>query len=39
MPKVGKKKYPYTAEGKKSAKKAAKRKGLRIMSRPKTKGY
>tara|TARA_R100001509_G_scaffold142644_1_gene98117 strand:+ start:51 stop:170 length:120 start_codon:yes stop_codon:yes gene_type:complete len=39
MPKVGKKKYPYTAAGKKSAKKAAKKKGLRIMSKPKSKGY
>ena len=39
MPKVGKKKYPYTAEGKQAAKKAAKKKGLRIMSKPKSKGY
>ncbi len=37
MPKAGKKKYPYTA--KKAAKKAAKKKGLRIMSKPKSKGY
>ncbi len=35
MPKVGKKKYPYTAEGKKAAKKAAKRSGLKLK---KTKG-
>ena len=39
MPKVGDKSYPYTPKGKKAAKKAAKKKGLRIMSRTKTKGY
>ena len=35
MPKVGNKKYPYTPEGKKSAKKAAKRKGLSIKKKGK----
>jgi len=30
MPKVGKKKYPYTAEGKQAAKKEAKRSGLKL---------
>lgn len=35
MPKVGKKKYPYTAEGKQAAKKTAKRSGLKLK---KTKG-
>ncbi len=30
MPKVGKKKYPYTKEGMKEAKATAKRKGLKI---------
>ena len=30
MPKVGKKKYPYTAKGKAAAKKAAKRKGVKV---------
>jgi len=34
MPKVGKKKYPYTAKGKAAAKKAAKRKGVKVK-----KGY
>tara|TARA_B100001063_G_scaffold212182_1_gene211011 strand:+ start:710 stop:817 length:108 start_codon:yes stop_codon:yes gene_type:complete len=33
MPKVGKKKYPYTAEGKKAAKKEAKRSGLKIKKK------
>jgi hypothetical protein len=35
MPKVGDKSYPYTPKGKKAAKKAAKRKGLKIMSKKK----
>jgi hypothetical protein len=30
MPKVGKKKYPYTKKGKAAAKKAAKRTGKRM---------
>jgi hypothetical protein len=34
MPKVGKKKYPYTAKGKAAAKKAARRKGVKVK-----KGY
>ena len=34
MPKVGKKKYPYTTKGKAAAKKAAKRKGVKVK-----KGY
>ena len=34
MPKVGKKHYPYTAKGKAAAKKAAKRKGVKVK-----KGY
>jgi hypothetical protein len=33
MPKVGKKKYAYTAAGKKAAKKAAKRTGLSIKTK------
>ena len=35
MPNVGNKSYPYTPKGKKAAKKAAKRKGLKIMSKKK----
>ena len=35
MPKVGKKKYPYTAAGKKAAKKAAKKSGLSIKKKAK----
>jgi len=35
MPKVGKKKYAYTAAGKKAAKKAAKRAGLVIKKKKK----
>ena len=31
MPKVGKKKYPYTRKGKAAAKKAAKTTGKRMM--------
>ena len=34
MPKVCKKNYPYTAKGKAAAKKAAKRKGVKVK-----KGY
>jgi hypothetical protein len=30
MPKVGKKKFPYTAKGKKAAKKAAKKTGKKV---------
>jgi|TARA_R110000751_G_scaffold83336_1_gene167347 hypothetical protein len=30
MPKVGKKKFPYTKKGKKAAKKAAKRTGKKV---------
>tara|TARA_R110000824_G_scaffold11938_4_gene52554 strand:- start:6803 stop:6904 length:102 start_codon:yes stop_codon:yes gene_type:complete len=33
MPKVGKKKYPYTAKGKKAAKKAAESYGKRIKKK------
>jgi len=36
MPKVGKKRYPYTAKGKAAAKKAATRKGTKVV---KKKGY
>jgi|AACY02.2.fsa_nt_gi hypothetical protein len=35
MPKVGKKKYPYTPAGKKAAKKAAKKSGLSIKKKAK----
>jgi len=31
MPKVGKKKFPYTPAGKKAAKKAAKKSGKKVM--------
>ena len=31
MPKVGKKKFPYTDAGKKAAKKAAKKTGKKVM--------
>jgi|TARA_R100000027_G_C2219858_1_gene85756 hypothetical protein len=34
MPMVGKKKYPYTKKGKAAAKKAAKKKGMKVK-----KGY
>ena len=30
MPMVGKKKYPYTKKGKMAAKKAAKKKGIKV---------
>lgn len=33
MPKVGKKKYPYTPAGKKAAKKAAKKSSLSIKKK------
>ena len=33
MPKVGKKKYPYTKKGKSAAKKAAKRTGKKMTKR------
>tara|TARA_R100000935_G_scaffold55864_1_gene86382 strand:- start:177 stop:287 length:111 start_codon:yes stop_codon:yes gene_type:complete len=36
MPKVGKKTYAYTKKGKAAAKKAAKKKGVKVK---KTKGY
>ena len=36
MPKVGKKHYPYTAKGKAAAKKAARRKCVKVV---KKKGY
>ena len=36
MPMVGKKKYPYTKKGKAAAKKAAKKKGMKVK---KIKGY
>lgn len=41
MPKVGKKKYPYTPAGKKAAKKAAKKTGKKVMpaKRGKKGGY
>jgi hypothetical protein len=35
MPKVGKKKFPYTPKGKAAAKKAAKRTGMKVKSRKK----
>tara|TARA_R100000656_G_scaffold94795_1_gene68743 strand:+ start:518 stop:634 length:117 start_codon:yes stop_codon:yes gene_type:complete len=36
MPKVGKKKFPYTAKGKAAAKKAARRTGMKVRSRKKS---
>ena len=33
MPKVGKKKFSYTAKGKAAAKKAAKRKGAKVVKK------
>ncbi len=36
MPKVGKKKFPYTPKGKAAAKKAAKRTGMKAKSRKKS---
>ena len=36
MPKVGKKKFPYTTKGKAAAKKAAKSTGMKV--KPKKKG-
>ena len=33
MPRVGKKKFPYTTKGKAAAKKAAKRKGMKVSRR------
>ena len=41
MPKVGKKKFPYTDAGKKGAKKAAKKTGKKVMpaKRGKKGGY
>jgi hypothetical protein len=38
MPKVGTKEYPYTAEGVKQAKKAAKKTGKPMKNRNKGKG-
>jgi hypothetical protein len=35
MPKVGKKKFPYTARGKAAAKKAARRTGMKVRSKKK----
>jgi hypothetical protein len=35
MPKVGSKKFPYTAAGMKAAKKASKKTGKRIVKSPK----
>ena len=35
MPKVGKKKYPYTPKGRAAAKKAAKRTGMKVKSKKK----
>ena len=35
MPKVGKKKFPYTPKGKAAAKKAAKRTGMKVKSKKK----
>jgi hypothetical protein len=35
MPKVGKKKFPYTLKGKAAAKKAAKRTGMKAKSKKK----
>ena len=36
MPRVGKKKFPYTTKGKAAAKKAAKRTGMKAKSRKKS---
>lgn len=33
VPKVGKKEFPYTKEGKEAAKKEAKKKGKKVMGR------
>ena len=33
MPTVGKKKYPYTVKGKAAAKKAARRKGTKVVKK------
>jgi hypothetical protein len=33
MPKVGKKKFPYTRKGKAAARKAAKRQGVKVKRR------
>jgi hypothetical protein len=38
MPKVGKKKFPYTKAGKKAAKKAAKKSGKKVMPAKRGKG-
>tara|TARA_R110000803_G_C11923973_1_gene314663 strand:- start:827 stop:979 length:153 start_codon:yes stop_codon:yes gene_type:complete len=35
MPMVGKKKYPYTKEGKEAAKKAAKKSGKKVVKKKK----
>jgi hypothetical protein len=37
MPMVGKKKYPYTKEGKAAAKKAAKKSGKKVVKKKKRK--
>ena len=36
MPRVGKKKFPYTTKGRAAAKKAAKRTGMKAKSRKKS---
>jgi|TARA_R110000796_G_scaffold137613_1_gene253734 hypothetical protein len=36
MPKVGKKKFPYTTKGKAAAKKAAKRTGMKAKAKKKS---
>lgn len=39
MPKVGQKKFPYTAAGKKAAAKEAKKTGKKVTKSPKKRGY
>ena len=39
MPKVGKKRYPYTSKGKAAAKRAAKRTGKKITSTRRKRKY
>tara|TARA_B100001059_G_scaffold233702_1_gene274400 strand:+ start:483 stop:602 length:120 start_codon:yes stop_codon:yes gene_type:complete len=39
MPQVGKKKFPYTAKGKKAAKKMAKKTGKKVKKKNTRMGY
>ncbi len=39
MPKVGKKRYPYTSKGKAAAKRAAKRTGKKMTSTRRKRNY